>query len=195
MIAALLLTGYLARFVALNRLAAQQAGTTIDNYRSATGMQAVLAWMFRVGFVGSLVWVWARQFLEPTGAATSALATFGLVVMGASAGFALWAQRTMAASWRMGALVGKVGALVDKGPFRISRNPTFVGHIGLFAGLLLAQPSLLQALLTALVIAAAILQVRIEEPVLRRELGEAYAAYARRIPRWLGWPGGLGDDR
>lgn len=189
MIAAIMLTAYLAAFVALNHLATRQAGTSIDIYRRATGLQAVTAWMFRIGFVGSLISVWVHAMLNETVAPFPVIEVAGLFMMLASSGFALWAQRTMAASWRMGAEAGQIGALVEDGPFRFSRNPTFVGHVGLFLGLLLAESSLVQALLTLSVIAAAIIQVRIEEPVLRRDLGAAYEAYAARVPRWLGWPG------
>jgi protein-S-isoprenylcysteine O-methyltransferase Ste14 len=68
----------------------------------------------------------------------------------------------------------------------VSRNPVFVGQAVLFAGLFLVVPGCVQALLTAALIVAIHLQVRIEEKVLAETLGEPYLAYMARVSRWVG---------
>lgn len=92
----------------------------------------------------------------------------------------------MGASWRIGAAEGELGPIVDNGPFAISRNPVFVGQALLFVGLFLVLPSLIQGALTLALLVAIVLQVRIEERVLVRSLGQPYRDYQQRVRRWLG---------
>lgn len=106
------------------------------------------------------------------------------VVIGAC--LAILSQRHMGASWRIGAADGEVGTIVDDGPFAFSRNPVFVGQGLLFTGLFIALPSTIQALLTTALLIAIVLQVRIEERVLARTIGQPYRNYCRRVRRWLG---------
>lgn len=76
--------------------------------------------------------------------------------------------------------------LVARGPYRYSRNPMMLGGwiFGIGLALALQSPSLLAACL--LIIAAGMVYVRrIEEPRLELRFGEAYRAYAKRVPRWL----------
>ena len=77
-------------------------------------------------------------------------------------------------------------ALVHGGLYRHTRNPMYLGVLGLLLGQALwwASGGLL---LYALGVAVAF-QVRVityEEPALARQFGEAYAAYRARVPRWL----------
>lgn len=190
LVTAVMVTAYLVAFVVLNRRASRSAGGNVDHYRQATGLQALTARLFRIGFIGSLIWGWWRHFVVLSAPVAPTLSLFGILVVAAGAGLALWAQWTMSASWRMGAVEGGGGALIERGPFRFSRNPTFVGHMMIFSGAWIASPDIPQAILAMAVIAAAVIQVSIEEPVLRRDLGPAYETYARRVPRWLGWTGG-----
>ncbi|MFY7759393.1 methyltransferase family protein [Aquidulcibacter sp.] len=92
----------------------------------------------------------------------------------------------MAGSWRIGAVEGTLGTLVTRGFFAFSRNPVFVGQLALFAGLALVKPDIVQVILSACVWIAAVWQVRIEEPILAKSLGQGYRDYAARTPRWLG---------
>ena len=96
----------------------------------------------------------------------------------------------MGANWRIGAAEGEIGKIVDDGPFAISRNPVFVGQALLFVGLFFVFPGVVSLALTIALLVAIHLQVRIEERVLASNLGEPYAAYVRRVPRWLGVPNG-----
>ena len=79
------------------------------------------------------------------------------------------------------------GALVARGPYRYTRNPMYVGVLGILAGLALARWSMPLAIYAAGVAAAFVTFVRLyEEPRLARQFGDAYRAYVSRVPRWLG---------
>jgi len=77
--------------------------------------------------------------------------------------------------------------LVAQGPYRLVRNPLYLG-----AGLALAGAALFYQSLAVLGYAAVFLLVThafvvvYEEPTLRRTLDEDYEAYSRRVGRW--WP-------
>jgi len=79
-----------------------------------------------------------------------------------------------------------VARLVDSGPYRFTRHPMYVGLV-----LIAAAPVLLTGVYANLWVPAAFavwLHFRYalpEEAFLRAQLGEAYAAYCERVPRWL----------
>jgi protein-S-isoprenylcysteine O-methyltransferase Ste14 len=77
-------------------------------------------------------------------------------------------------------------AMIEEGPYRVSRNPLYVGLLALYLGV-----ALLTATLWGIVLfPAAVLLVRWgairpEERYLRERFGESYDAYSRRVRRWL----------
>jgi protein-S-isoprenylcysteine O-methyltransferase Ste14 len=76
--------------------------------------------------------------------------------------------------------------LVVGGPFRRVRNPGYIGVLsmvlgqGLFFG---SAPVVAYAALLA--VGFHLFVVLYEEPTLRRQFGEEYEAYCRRVPRWV----------
>lgn len=185
---------YVVSLLAMSAILAREAGRPVWLFGKGSRKQALPALLFRLAFAGAILWpLVLAAFGNPIG---NDLLTrlvdgnwtdvFGhlLVVLGAC--LAILAQRHMGTSWRIGAAEGEVGAIVDSGPFAISRNPVFVGQAVLFIGLFIVLPGIVQAALTAALLLAIVLQVRIEERVLQAELGTAYLAYRRRVRRWAG---------
>ena len=77
-------------------------------------------------------------------------------------------------------------ALITSGPFRISRNPSYVGLTALYVGIGLAASSIGMLVLT--VVPVAVLNhwiIPLEEQRLSDEFGEAYAEYRARVRRWI----------
>jgi len=76
--------------------------------------------------------------------------------------------------------------LVERGPYRVSRNPMMLGAWMLSFGLAMAlrSPSCLGVAL-AIVAGSAAFVLRYEEPGLRRRFGAAYEVYCQRTPRWF----------
>ncbi len=192
--AAVVVSLYLAGFMLLTRKAARAAGRDVDGFARPDAAQRWTALLFRLGFIGAGLWGAVRAVLPALAPEWPAflgwIAVPALILGVAGAAFALAAQAQMAASWRIGAFEGGVGELVTGGFFALSRNPVFVGQLALFAGLALVRPDPVQAVLSLAVWIAAVLQVRIEEPVLAASLGEPYRDWAARTPRWLGLPKG-----
>jgi protein-S-isoprenylcysteine O-methyltransferase Ste14 len=80
----------------------------------------------------------------------------------------------------------RLGPLVDSGPFAMVRNPLYVGNIALWVGFALtARLVWLAPLIVVLLGLEYHAIVRWEERLLESRLGDAYRAYAARVPRWL----------
>jgi protein-S-isoprenylcysteine O-methyltransferase Ste14 len=79
--------------------------------------------------------------------------------------------------------------LVDRGLYRVSRNPMYLGVLLVAAGQAVVFASApLAGYAAALAVMFHLVVVLIEEPHLRRARGPSYEEYCRQVPRWLGWP-------
>lgn len=186
-IAAYLVTlGYVGTFLFLSLKQARARGQPVWIFSRGSRSQRLPALLFKLGFAGGVLWPPVRGWLggEAPFGGLSGVPGLTLVIVGAV--LALWAQLHMGRSWRIGAAEGEIGPIVDSGPFAFSRNPAFVGQALLFIGLFLVRPGLVELALALAVLVAITLQVRIEEGVLRRDLGAPYLAYQRRVNRWAG---------
>lgn len=88
---------------------------------------------------------------------------------------------------RTGLLPGQpTQTMIEEGPYRVSRNPLYVGMLALYLGLALLAPTVWGLVLFPVAVLllwwGAILP---EERFLRARFGEEYVAYARRVRRWL----------
>ncbi len=76
--------------------------------------------------------------------------------------------------------------LVQRGPYKYSRNPMVVGAMLGLAGLALSTRSTLLLLyVAALAPVVRFYHVRTEEPELVARFGQAYIDYQQRVPRWI----------
>lgn len=185
---------YVISFLAMSAILAKEAGRPVWLFGKGREKQALPALLFRLAFAGAVIWPLVLALggnpitADPLNRALDGpwLDVLGhlLVVVGAS--IAILSQRHMGVSWRIGAAEGELGPIVDNGPFAISRNPVFVGQALLFVGLFIVLPGLIQAALTLALLVAIVLQVRIEERVLVKTLGQPYRDYQKQVRRWIG---------
>jgi protein-S-isoprenylcysteine O-methyltransferase Ste14 len=77
-------------------------------------------------------------------------------------------------------------ALVTSGPYRLTRNPMYVGMAFLYGAFALAF-GVIWALITLPLVLIAVdrLVIAREEPYLEARFGEQYREYTRRVRRWL----------
>jgi len=98
-------------------------------------------------------------------------------------GWSLWLFRRN----QTGLLPGQATqAMIEEGPFSVSRNPLYVGLLALYLGLALLAPTFWGLVLFP----AAVLLVRWgailpEERFLHERFGATYDDYTRRVRRWL----------
>jgi len=91
-----------------------------------------------------------------------------------------WRFRTHTEPWE------PASALIEAGPYKLSRNPMYLGMALASGGIAVFFESIAALILIALVVA--IIDrwvVAREEAYLTRRFGEAFSAYRRRVRRWL----------
>jgi protein-S-isoprenylcysteine O-methyltransferase Ste14 len=98
-------------------------------------------------------------------------------------GWALWLFRRH----ETGLLPGQAThAMIEDGPFRLSRNPLYVGLLALYLGLTLLAPTFWGLVLfPAAVLLVLWGAIQPEERFLRDRFGAPYDDYTRRVRRWL----------
>jgi protein-S-isoprenylcysteine O-methyltransferase Ste14 len=172
------------------RLAAHLLRTGSSGFKGVSGRPFSLEWLAGVGLVAAVALGVAAPLsddvdpidaLDGTGARFigGALYALGLAAVVAS-------QQAMGRSWRIGVDEEEQTALITGGPFNVVRNPIFTAMIATQLGLALLVPSPLALAGVVLLLVSLELQTRlVEEPYLLRRHGGAYAAYARRVGRFL----------
>jgi len=107
-------------------------------------------------------------------------AGLGLVVAGLA--FAIWARALLGGNWSSDVTLKRDHELILEGPYRWVRHPIYTGILLALAGSALALGEWRGVLAVAFAGAAYWRKLRIEEAVMRRQFGEAYAEYAKRVP-------------
>lgn len=108
----------------------------------------------------------------------------GVAVVACATVLVMVSQATMGRSWRM-CVDDRPTDLVTDGPFRVVRNPIYLGTMLLNVGLALLIPGPFAFMLVYAGAFFVAIQARFEEAHLLAQHGEAYAAYAARVGRFL----------
>ena len=100
----------------------------------------------------------------------------------------LWFALTLRAfgkSFRVGIDETTSDKLVTTGAFALSRNPLYAAFIAFFLGLFLAYATLVSAVFLVLVSITIHRQILREESFLKTHYGSEYAAYCKKVRRYL----------
>lgn len=95
------------------------------------------------------------------------------------------AQMQMGKSWRIGIDTENKTELVEKGLFKMSRNPIFLGMRVALLGFFLALPNAFTLAAVALAEILMQMQVRLEEEFLTGVHGDQYRDFCSRVRRWI----------
>lgn len=113
------------------------------------------------------------------------LTSAGAVLLAVGLGLMVWAAVVM---WRHETTVipwGRVDHLVTEGPFRLARNPIYVGDVLVYLGLTLIAGTWWPLLLLPLPVwMMQRFVIAREESYLHGLFGASYAAYCARVRRW-----------
>ncbi len=151
--------------------------------RRAGGVAHTATYLFWLPYL--VVWLRPGPSLDPAPLvvwAGLALSVGGIV-------FALWAMATLGEHYDLTLEIHGGHEVVRSGPYAIVRHPIYTGLAIHSIGAMLATENLLFTLGTLVVtFPIFVLRARIEERLLREELGSDYERYAREVPMLV--PGG-----
>ncbi|HYV58100.1 MAG TPA: PEMT/PEM2 methyltransferase family protein [Candidatus Nitrosopolaris sp.] len=105
----------------------------------------------------------------------------GGLLIASGAAFALWGFLTLGSH----ASQGLGGDLVASGPYRYSRNPQYVGTVGVLVGWAVLNNSALALIAAVLASGWFVALPCAEEPWLRDRFGTTFEKYAAGVPRFL----------
>ena len=106
----------------------------------------------------------------------------GAALTFAGIAFAIWARVWIAGNWSSDVTLKRDHELIVDGPYAFVRHPIYTGILVGLAGTALAVGEWRGVLGVILAGAAYWRKLTIEEAVMRRQFGEAYAEYAARVP-------------
>jgi protein-S-isoprenylcysteine O-methyltransferase Ste14 len=109
------------------------------------------------------------------------LVRLGAALTLAGVAFAIWARMLLAGNWSSDVTLKRDHELVVDGPYAFVRHPIYTGILVALAGTALAVGEWRSVLAVAIAALAFWRKLRIEEAVMRRQFGEAYARYAARV--------------
>ncbi len=154
-----------------------RAGTRIDR----GSILVVIATVF-AGVAGAITV--ARGDHGTIAGARWAVFVAGLVLMVAGIALRQWAVASLGRFFTLDVRVQPGQTVVDQGPYRWVRHPSYTGMIVTFVGLGLALGSWASlALLAVLPTAGLVYRIHFEERALLDSLGEAYRRFAAGRPR------------
>jgi protein-S-isoprenylcysteine O-methyltransferase Ste14 len=138
-------------------------------------------------FVGALVAANLLTWATPLGMPTISLAgLMGWALLLAAIGLIGWSFLTFRAARTTVLPHRRSDALIDGGPFALSRNPIYLGEAILLGGLGLLNASIWYWLvIPAFMIAVTRMAILREEAHLEARFGDAYRAYKARVRRWV----------
>jgi protein-S-isoprenylcysteine O-methyltransferase Ste14 len=96
--------------------------------------------------------------------------------------FMWWARTHLGQLWSSSVTRKEHHHVVDTGPYAIVRHPIYTGLLVAIVGTMLIRVTIITLIGSALIATGIYVKARVEEAFLRQQLGDSYAAYARRVP-------------
>lgn len=125
----------------------------------------------------------------PSRAGELALAATAIVLAYASCWLSIRALQTLGKQWTYAARVIKGHELITGGPYRVVRNPIYLGMFGLILSTCLVFSRWWSGLLAVvLFLIGNRIRIRTEEQLLRETFGDQFDEYARRVPAFIPQP-------
>ncbi|HET9098764.1 MAG TPA: isoprenylcysteine carboxylmethyltransferase family protein [Acidobacteriaceae bacterium] len=159
---------------------------------------AIIALVIAIGFWAPWIQAWdmgrrvsllewialelSRTRLVPFAVSTVAVIVLATLIAGLGALLRVWGTACMGVGVVQHAEM-RAGAVVADGPYRLVRNPLYIGTWCMVAALAFAMPPT-GALFTMVLLTVFLLRLILgEEAFLAGQLGETYTAYKQRVPR------------
>jgi protein-S-isoprenylcysteine O-methyltransferase Ste14 len=110
----------------------------------------------------------------------------GLLLIWTGLAFRTWSIHTLGRFFKLTVVIQDGHRVIDHGPYRLLRHPSYLGMIVAMTGLGVTEGDWAStAIMLSGTLAAFLMRIRVEERTLLAELGDEYAAYAKRTARLL----------
>jgi protein-S-isoprenylcysteine O-methyltransferase Ste14 len=153
---------------------------------AASGVRVYPPVFFAGGIAAGYILEWLRPLPLDGAALRLEMRVAGLAALALWLAFDGWALALLLRAGTSPNPMRATTTLVTAGPYRISRNPIYVGYVFLQIGIALLKGSAwLLAMLVPVLILVDRLVVAREESYLEARFGDAYRAYRDRVRRWL----------
>src|SRR2546421_5559732 len=181
LVASLLIWRVMEAIVDIRTLRRLRAGAR----RQDKGSRAILICLITLGI---LLGAWAA-FRVPATAITSArtfLFWLGILLIYAGIAFRLYAIHVLGASFTTTVAVAPEQTVIERGPYRLIRHPSYTGLLITLLGLGLSSTNWLSLLvLMGCALLGLSYRIHVEEHVLQEQLGQQYQEYMRRTKRLI----------
>jgi protein-S-isoprenylcysteine O-methyltransferase len=144
-----------------------------------------LAWLLIVGgcILGFLIARWLTFLSWPS---TPTAVIFADAVLALGIIFRVWSISHLGRFFTVQVSVQTDQKIVDTGPYRYIRHPSYTGSLLAFTGIgLLTFNCAGFLIIVSCVFLAYVIRIKVEEQVLHEHFGEAYAEYTRRTKRLI----------
>lgn len=179
-LAAILVWGsYAAWFAIESALRTRMRGEGRES-RDVTALLVMLSFPVSMA-VGALV---ANSHPAPIAGAAWWPVIAGLVLVWLGVALRVWSILTLGRFFKLTVVIQDDHRVIDRGPYRLLRHPSYTGALVIAAGFGLAEGDFVSLAIVVLgVLVPLLIRIRVEERTLLAELGDAYADYARRTAR------------
>jgi protein-S-isoprenylcysteine O-methyltransferase len=115
-----------------------------------------------------------------------AMYPYGLALFVFGAAFRAWSIWTLGRFFTVQVAIASDHKLIENGPYRLLRHPSYTGSLMMFVGYLLCFGNLLtMAIVLLTVLAVFIRRIRVEEAALAEAFGDAWRDYVKRTWRLI----------
>ena len=148
------------------------------------GTRTIVSMFFYAAvLLGVLMPVWVPALDTP---APRAFAIAGIVVFWLGLGLRVWAVAVLGRSFRTVVAVDADQTVIQRGPFRWVRHPSYLGLLVIVLGLAVGAGNWLSIVVsTGVALVGLLPRIVVEEAELARVLGEPYRAYQRTTRRLI----------
>jgi protein-S-isoprenylcysteine O-methyltransferase Ste14 len=175
-------------FVSAGAFLAGELAQTFRRRRGARLVDVRAEALFRLTFFGGIL-MWPLGRAVAPGAVIGGgwlVFALGAVVGWAGALLRWWSFLSLGKYFTVVVATSSDQPVIDRGPYRVLRHPSYTGLLLIFAGVGLMVGNWLGAVAAVLLVLSALLhRLRVEERALTAELGEPYRAFAASRARLI----------
>ena len=164
-----------------------ESGEPINRRAEGWGLLLGIRLVALLLFVVIARWAWRPDLLVAAAVPVPEFGQWlGVALVVSAAAWLMWMYRSLGTNITDTVVTRREAHFVRSGPYRLVRNPMYIGLLALFTGLGIAIGNWLPPLLGSVVFTLLAIRTRIEERYLLARFPHEYGQYMREVGRF--WP-------